>query len=901
MEPQFLIVDGHSYIFRAFYGIKASLTNREGLPTNAVFGFKNMLAQILRDLAPTHIAVVFDRPGPNFRHAIYPEYKANRSEAPDDLKVQFEPIFRLVEALKLPTLQIDEYEADDVIGTLVRKFSGESKVTIVSGDKDLTQLVSDTVHMFDSLNDKLYKPEDVEGKFGVKPELMAQFLALMGDTSDNIPGAAGIGCKTAKKLLDEFGSIEAIYRGIDRLAGKQRQNLEKSKQNVELSLQLTKIACDVPIGHALDDFAVSLPDLEKLKSFYAEMNFRYDELIEGHPDAVPADRQEKRKSESGGIRYDSYELVTSEARLREIRQAILAQNKVCLDLETTSLAALEARIVGIAMAWQGGDPIYVPVMHNEPTDQIPLPVVLDILAPIFRQENLTIVGQNIKYELMVLANYGIRIRAKIEDTMLQSYLLEADRPRHSLDWLALRHLNHRMIKYEEVAGKGKKQIPFSEVPVSEALRYAAEDADATLRIHEMLHPKLRPEELMPLYNDIELPLCRTLAAMERHGVKVNVDRLRKLRDQLSEELKTLEQSIHFLTGEEFNINSTRQLGAVLFEKMGITAGKKKTKTGYSTDIGVLEKIAEEHPIGAHLIEYRTKTKLVNTYLDVLPTLVNENTGRIHTSYSQTTAATGRLSSKNPNLQNIPIRRTDGRRIREAFVAEPGFSVVSADYSQIELRFLAHLSEDENLLRVYHTGGDIHTETAAAIFGTDPSQVSDEERRSAKAINFGIIYGMGAYRLAKEIGVSNRQAKDFIESYFAKYPKIRAYMRDTIAQCRKMGYVKTIFNRKRPLPDINSSNNMVKSAAERAAINTRIQGSAADLIKIAMIDIDRNMERFPAETKMIMQVHDELVFEIENDRIGETMAQIKEIMENCISLKVPLLVDIRSGENWQEAH
>ncbi|MCP4754315.1 MAG: DNA polymerase I [Proteobacteria bacterium] len=900
MNNQLLLIDGSSYIFRAFYGVRADLKNREGLPTNAVFGFKNMLFQLLKQENPSHCIMVFDKPGPTFRNEIYSEYKANREAAPDDLKVQFEPIYELNRFLNIPIIRRDGVEADDVIGSLARKFSPQIKVVIISGDKDLTQLVTDKVYMLDTMKKKLYTPNIVKEQFGVGPKLIPEYLAMTGDSSDNIPGAVGVGPKTATKLFSRFGSIEEIYRNIDSLKGKQKENIASSKDSVELSLKLTKIRCDLQFDSALDDYVRKDPDLERLKSFYQEMNFRADDFIKLHPEAGGTDTDDS-DHRSGKLDYDSYELVTDRERLDEIRQILLLQKEIVMDLETTSLLSVEAEIVGISFAWEGGNPVYIPVAHTETTPQIHRETALEILRPVFQKRDLRIVGQNIKYEIMVLANYGIELEGSLHDTMIQSYLLDANLHRHNLDDLAERHLQHKTIKYQDVVGKGKKQISFAEVPLKTALHYAAEDSDVTFQIHKKLHPRLERENLGRLYNDIEIPLCRTLAKIETNGVKINVDYLKTLCDKLRNDLEMLKQKIHLQAGEEFNINSPQQVGTILFEKMGITIGKKKTKTGYSTDASVLEKIAPYQPIAYDLLAYRTKNKLVNTYLDVLPSLISSKTGRIHTSYSQAVAATGRLSSSNPNLQNIPIRGEDGGKIRRAFIPEEGFEVVSADYSQIELRFLAHLSEDEGLIDVFNKGGDIHTETAAAIYETPIDQVSSNQRQAAKAINFGIIYGMGAYRLSQEIGVTNKQAKMFIDSYFEKYPKIKTYMDETIAFCREHSFVETIFKRKRTIPDINSKNHMVRTASERIAINTRIQGSAADLIKIAMVEIQNRLERDQPQTKMIMQVHDELVFEVRPEEIDDLIRMVKNVMESAVSLKVPLVVDTDHGKNWQEAH
>ncbi len=894
MKKQLLLIDGSSYIFRAFYGVRAGLKNKDGLPTNAVFGFKNMLLQLLKNEDPSHCIMVFDKPGPTFRNEIYSEYKANRDSAPDDLRLQFDPIYEFTRLLNLPIIRMDGYEADDVIGSVATRLSGEIKVTIISGDKDLTQLVTDQVHMLDTMKDKNYTPEEVKIKFGVPPEKIPEYLALVGDSSDNIPGAMGIGPKSAVKLFEKYGSIQGIYENIDQLKGKQKENLVNSKSNVELSLKLTHIDCDLAIDSSLNQYERKEPDLEGLKAFYREMDFRLDDFFKGFSSQVV-------EEDSPALDYDSYELVTSRDRLREIRSRILELGEVTIDFETTSLHPIEARIVGVALAWRGGKPAYVPVAHSDTSFQLSIEEVLKELSPVFENEEMTVIGQNIKYEMVVLANYNIEIKGRIQDTMLESYLLDANLHRHNLNDLADRYLQHKMIKFEDVVGKGKKQIPFGDVPLETALRYAAEDADATFQVHEKMFPKLKPRNLQDLYEKIELPLCRTLGKMERHGVKINTPYLKELRDRLSDEQEVLRQSIYLRAGQEFNINSPQQLSKILFEDLGITIGKKKTKTGFSTDASVLEKIAIYEPIGRDLLDYRTKTKLINTYLDVLPTLINSQTGRIHTSYNQAVAATGRLASNNPNLQNIPIKGEDGRKIRKAFIPEDGYGLVSADYSQVELRFLAHLSEDEHLIEVFNKGGDIHTETAAAIYDVSVDDVSPDYRRSAKAINFGIIYGMGAFRLSQEIGVPQKQAKAFIDSYFSKYPGIKRYMDDTIFFCRENLFVETMFQRRRLIPDINSKNRLAQAGAERVAINSRIQGSAADLIKIAMINIQTVLEEKYPKAKMIMQVHDELVFEVPEEDQPGFLEFIKEKMENSITLKVPLVVDAGIGKNWQEAH
>ena len=900
-SQKLLIIDGSSYIFRAYYGLSQDLRNKDNLPTNAILGFKNMLFQLLKQQKPTHCIMVFDAPGPTFRNDLYSEYKANRSAAPDDLKVQFEYIYKLTRVLSLPPLIVEGYEADDIIGTLVQKFTSQIEVMIISGDKDLTQLVSPEVVMLDTMKNKIFTPEYVKEKFGVEPSMIHEYLALVGDASDNIPGAAGVGPKTAVKLFDQFGSINEIYKNVDSIKGKLGEKIKNSKDNVYLSLDLTKICCEVALDYSLEEFLVKPPDYQGLKKFYEEMDFRADGFFNDKIQLESDQVEEVTEKQASTIHYDNYELVTEETRLLEIRTILAGKNEVAIDFETTSLVAVEAKIVGVSFAWEGGNPVYIPLAHETDLPQIPFEKALSILDPLFANPEITWIGQNIKYELKILSNYGKDLRGKIHDTMIQSYLLDANLNRHNLDALADRILNHKMIKYEDVTGKGKNQVSFAKVPLDEALRYAAEDSDATYQIHQKLLPRLVENKLESLYNDIEMPLCRTLAIMETYGVKINSQYLSELSQELRQDLDGLQAQVFMEAGRSFNINSTQQLAEVLFEEMGITVGKKKTKTGYSTDSSVLEKIAPTAPIAQYMLEYRMKNKLVNTYLDVLPKLVSQKTGRIHTSFRQTVAATGRLSSSDPNLQNIPIRGELGAKIRRAFIPEEGSLLLAADYSQIELRFLAHLSEDPALIEVFNNQQDIHQETAAAIFGIENKSVDQEQRRSAKAINFGIIYGMGAYRLSQEIGVSNTQAKQFIAAYFERYPRIQTYMDETVKFCQEHGYVETIFKRVRKIDGIDSKNHMVRTGSERVAINTRIQGSAADLIKMSMIELQQVLRDQLPEVKMILQVHDELVFEAKEKDLESLSAIVKERMENIITLKVPLIVDIGVGKSWGEAH
>ncbi len=891
MKPKLLLVDSSSYIFRAFFAVKTGLTNPAGVPTNALFGFKQMLLHLLQAEKPTHIAMVFDTPGGSFRNRLYPLYKANRSAPPEELIPQFPLIFRLTELLNLPILKLDDYEADDLIGSLAHRFSSEAEVVIISGDKDLTQLINDQVVMLDTMKDFRYGPAEVKAKFGVGPEKIVEYLALMGDSSDNIPGAVGIGPKTAVKLFEKYGSIEGIYANIDQLKGKQKENLEAFKEQVALSKQLTQVVLDLDLPVSLDDLALKPPQQEPLIAFYQEMNFRPDAFVHAAiEEEGPVDEWD----------YSRYRAITTDLDLQNLLAELQNQAQLSLDFETTSLLGVEAQIVGISFAWKGGDPVYIPTGHST-GEQLALNQVLAALKPLFADPQKTWIGQNLKYELLVLANYGLDLAGKLEDSMIQSYLLDANSHRHNLDELSRIHLGHEMIHFTDLCGKGKKQIPFAQVGLEQALHYAAEDAEAALKIQEILSPRLKEEQLTELYQEMEIPLVRCLAHLEHEGVRLDLPYLEQLKAELSEDRDALEQAVYEITGETFNLNSTQQLGEILFQKMGITEALKKTKTGFSTDASVLEALAPKYEIARLLLEHRGKTKLLNTYLEPLPNLVSEKTGRVHTSFNQVVAATGRLSSQNPNLQNIPIKGQDGKKIRKAFIPAEGCKLVSADYSQVELRFLAHLSDDPGLLEVFAQGGDIHRQTAAAIFNLRPEQVSLDQRRAAKAINFGIIYGMGAYRLAKEINVSNKEAKNFIEAYFARYPKIKSYMDESVAMAKNQGFITTLFGRKRKIEGLHSKNRMIRQGAERVAINSRIQGSAADLIKRAMILLDQEFAQFGPKNRMILQVHDELVFEIEEARLDELIPMIQQRMQGAAKLKVPLLVEVGYGSNWGEAH
>jgi len=898
MEPKLYLIDGSAYIFRAFYGVRQNFTSPTGLPTNAVFGFKNMLLGLLKKYNPSHLVMVFDTAGPCFRNHLYPEYKANRSTPPEELKQQFAPIFELVEKLNIPVLTHDDFEADDVIATLAARFSEQMEVVVVTGDKDLAQLVNSRVTMYDPMKDKVYDSAGVVEKWGVAPEMMHEFLALVGDSADNIPGAMGIGPKTALTLFGKFGNIKGIYQNIESLKGKQKENLINSKEAVDMSLALTIVQRDVPVDAELDDMVRKTPNFGVLRGFYEKMGFRSDgffELgaqIEGQNDSPPM---------RDDWDYSRYELVDTLAKLTVLAAQLHPVPRIAIDFETTSLAAEQAQIVGISLAYEGGNPVYIPCAHESQEPQVPAIQALEALAPLLDDPAKEWVAQNVKYELMVLKNYQVEIKGQLHDSMIASYVLDVDQHRHNLDELAQLHLGHEMIHFEDLCGKGKSQIPFAQVSLAEALNYGAEDAEAALLIFNKLEKRLHDEGLWDLYLNMEIPLARCLALIEHQGVKIDTARLLEIREGLQKSLDGLENRIYELAEHEFNINSTQQLGEVLFNEMGIIEGRKKTKTGFSTDASVLETLAPKYEIAAQVLEYRTNTKLINTYLDPLPTLISPVDNRVHTQLSQTTAATGRLASRNPNLQNIPIKGEEGKKIRSAFVPEEGFVMVSADYSQVELRFLAHLSGDPVLTEVFLNNQDIHRETSAAIFDIAPELVTPDQRRAAKAINFGIIYGMGAFRLAKEIGVSNREAKAFIEAYFDRFKGIQTYMDETLEFAREKGYVETIFGRRRPIHEINSKNHLARTGAERVAINSRIQGSAADLIKRAMIHTQAAITSGELAATVILQVHDELLFEVKAGLESTEIPKIKQLMESAASLKVPLLVEAGVGPNWGQAH
>jgi DNA polymerase-1 len=882
------LIDGSSYIYRAYYAIR-HLSNSQGMATNAILGFTNMLLKVIREFKPDLLAVIFDSKGPTFRKEIYPEYKANRSAMPEDLVPQIPYIKRLVEAFNLPGLELPGYEADDIIASLARRFAAAGlDITVVTGDKDLMQVVGERVRLLDTMKDRVYGPSEVAERFGGADKVV-EVQALAGDSSDNVPGVPGIGEKTAKMLIDEYGDIETLLANLDRLKGKRRENLEKFADQARLSKRLVSLIDDLALEVRQDDLVMSAPDRDALTEIFRECEFH--KLLQEFSTAA--------QQESGG---GDYQTVLSEAGLQELVERLSAAERFAFDTETTSLEAMRAELVGLSFAVEEGHGWYVPVGHRYlgVAEQLPLPVVLDALAPLLASPDKLKIGQNLKYDMLVLARAGVEVTAPRYDTMLASYLANPAARSHGMDSLAVELLNYRTISYREVAGSGRKQIGFDEVELERAAPYAAEDADITLRLYRVLQPMVEEQSLQELFEELEMALLPVLVEMERTGIRIDADLLTALSAEMEKKLALLETQIHQLAGTEFNIASPKQLGEVLFEQLDLPRGKK-TKTGWSTDVEVLNKLAEEYEIAARILDYRSLAKLKGTYTDALPKLVHPQTGRIHTSFNQAVTATGRLSSSNPNLQNIPIRSEEGRRIREGFIPSDGCVLLSADYSQVELRILAHLADEPALREAFARGEDIHRRTASEVLGLFPEMVTDEQRRQAKAINFGVIYGMSAFGLAKQLGIGRRAAQQFIDRYFERYPGIRTFMDTCIEEARAHRYVTTLRGRRCAIPEINSKNGAVRGYAERNAINYPVQGSAADIIKLAMIVIARRLTEEGLQARMLLQVHDELVFDVPSAELEVVEALVRQEMEGVVELTVPLLVEIGHGANWREAH
>jgi len=895
MLKQLVLVDGSSYLYRAFHAMP-NLANSRGESTGAVYGIVNMLRRLMREYDTPYLAVVFDAPGKTFRDRLYSAYKANRPPMPDELRSQIDKVHAVIRALGLPLLSVPDVEADDVIGTLARAATAYGMETlIVSGDKDLAQLVDTKVRMCDSMKDVVYDVEGVEAKFGVPPERIVDFLALVGDTSDNIPGVPKVGPKTAVRWLKEYGSLDQLVAQADGIPGKVGENLRASLDQLPLSHQLATVKCDVALEELPDDLKIGTPDEDALRQLYAELEFKTWLSELGGLNEV---------DEGDGAATAQYEIVLDKKALSRWLKQLSKAPLFAFDTETTSLNAMRARIVGVSFAVKPGEGAYVPLAHDylDAPLQLNREEVLEALRPLLEDPNQEKVGQNLKYDCTVLSNHGITLAGMRFDTMLESYVLDSTGSRHDMDTLALKYLGHKTISFEAVAGKGKGQLSFNEVPLEEAGPYAAEDAEVTLRLHRVLFERLQNEQARrEVFERIEMPLVPVLSKIERTGVRVDCDMLAAQSAQLAKRTAELEAMAYEEAGAPFNIASPKQIQEILFERLELPVLAKTPKGQPSTAESVLAELAEQHELPRLILEHRGLSKLRSTYTEKLPALVNPDTGRVHTSYHQAAVATGRLSSSDPNLQNIPVRTAEGRRIREAFVPAPGMRLIAADYSQIELRIMAHLSADEGLLDAFEKGEDVHRATAAEVFGTPVEDVSSDQRRSAKAINFGLIYGMSAFGLARQLGIERRQAQEYIDLYFERYPGVRAFMDAIRAKVREERFVETVFGRRLFLADISSSNHARRQAAERAAINAPMQGTAADLIKLAMLSVDEWLRENGCGARIIMQVHDELVLEApesDTESVAETVA---ELMASVADLAVPLKVDVGIGPNWAQAH
>lgn len=910
-RPTLYLIDGSGYIFRAYYAVRP-LSTRAGVPTNAVLGFAKMLNRLIKERRPDHLGIAFDSKEKTFRHALYADYKANREAPPEDLVPQFPLIHELVEAMTIPRLQAPGYEADDILATLARQAVGEGyDVVIVSGDKDLMQLVSEHVTLFDPLKEKDYDVAAVIERFGVPPERVADVQALAGDTSDNIPGVPKVGLKTAAKLVAELGDVEQVIHGLEQRTKPKaiEQSVLEHRDKARLSKKLTVLAADAPVQLDWRGLAYGGPDPALLRRFFDEIEavglvreFGLDgsAQLKAAAAETPGDAPAAAPS-SSPIDRDTYRCVLTEEQLAALREAAGRAPWLSVDLETTSLDAVRARLVGIALAVPGYGACYIPVAHSYlgVPKQLSKEAVLGALAPFLEDRRLPKVGQNLKYDMIVLAHEGVHLRGIGDDSMLAAFVLDSSRPSYGLDALAREALGHENIRYKDATTVGSKQVEFYQVDLDTATRYAAEDADVAARLCTLYAARIREQGLEHLYRDIELPLVSVLARMEQAGIRVDTTRLRRLGHELAERLLNIEARAEKLIGERINLGSTKQLAHVLFEKLKLPV-VRKTKTGYSTDHEVLEALAEEHELPRVVLEHRELSKLKSTYIDALLRQADPATQRVHTSYNQTGAATGRLSSSDPNLQNIPIRTDDGRRIRECFIAEAGCVLISADYSQIELRVMAHLSGDPAFVEAFRQGEDVHTRTAREIL-TGGAPPTEAQRRHAKAINFGILYGLSEFGLAKQLGIPRAAAHDYIAAYFGRYPQIRAFLDHTIEAARTRGYVTTLAGRRRYLPNLTSKNGTVRQAAERIAMNTPIQGSAADIIKLAMLRVQAALDERRLGAKLLLQVHDELVLEAPAAERDDVSELVRREMANVMPLTVPLVVDVGYGDNWSAAH
>ncbi|MEZ9556375.1 DNA polymerase I [Vibrio splendidus] len=928
-----ILIDGSSYLYRAFHAYPGTMSNGD-IPTNAVYGVVNMLRSMMRQFASDRIAVIFDAKGKTFRDDMYPEYKANRPPMPDDLRCQIEPLHNVIRAMGLPLISIPGVEADDVIGTLASQASAMGMPVLIStGDKDMAQLVDDNVTLINTMTNVVMDREGVIEKFGIPPELIIDYLALMGDKVDNIPGIPGVGDKTATALLQGIGSIEKLYQNLDDIAAlgfrgskTMAKKLADNKDNADMSYQLATIKLDVELEETPESLVKAQPNIDELIKLYGQLVFKswLNELLEGGSGVVEADERSAATG-SGAVRSSAsvatstvemntsavtidrsnYETILDEASFNVWLEKLKAAELFAFDTETDSLDYMVANLVGLSFATEEGVAAYVPVAHDylDAPQQLDRDWVLEQLKPILEDDAQAKVGQNLKYDMSVLARYGIEMKGIKHDTMLASYVFNSVGGKHDMDSLALRFLQHSCISFEQIAGKGKKQLTFNQIELGEASPYAAEDADVTLRLHNRLMENIEQDEkLKTIYEEIEVPLIPVMSRIERTGVFIDDMLLGAQSQEIAVRLDELEQKAYEIAEQEFNMNSPKQLQAILFEKMGLPVIKKTPSGAPSTNEEVLQELALDYPLPKLIIEYRGLAKLKSTYTDKLPKMINAETGRVHTSYHQAVTATGRLSSTDPNLQNIPIRNEEGRRIRQAFVAQHGWKILAVDYSQIELRIMAHLSGDKALLEAFQQGKDIHAATAAEIIGVAIDQVTTEQRRRAKAVNFGLIYGMSAFGLAKQLGIPRGEAQHYMDTYFERYPGVMQYMEDTRSAASEQGFVETIYGRRLHLPEIQSRNGMRRKAAERAAINAPMQGTAADIIKKAMLLVDEWIQaEGDGRVKLLMQVHDELVFEVQESALAEIESKVQQLMESAADLEVPLVAEAGHGDNWDQAH
>ncbi len=930
-EKPLILVDGSSYLYRAFHAFPSTMSNGT-IQTNAVYGVVNMIRSLLRQVESDHIAVVFDAKGKTFRDELFAEYKANRPPMPGELREQIEPLHNIIRAMGLPLLAIEGVEADDVIGTLASQASKLGMPVLIStGDKDMAQLVDENVTLINTMTNVIMDREGVIEKFGIPPELIIDYLALMGDKVDNIPGVPGVGAKTATALLQGIGGLTELYNRLDDIAPlgfrgskTMAKKLAENKDNALLSYELATIKLDVELDCKPEELMKAQPDTDLLIELYGQLTFKswLNELLEGGDGVIKADAEAAKKltqpknspssaqassSAASAVKIDrsQYETITTEEAFNQWLNVLESAELIAFDTETDGLDYMTANLVGLSFAVEEGKAAYLPVAHDylDAPSQLDRNEVLARLKPLLEDENKAKVGQNLKFDASILARYDIQMQGIKHDTMLASYVLNSVGGKHDMDSLALRFLQHSCISFEQLAGKGKNQLTFNQIDLAQAGEYAAEDADVTLRLHHTIYGEIEKDAaLKSIYESIEVPLVPVLSRMERTGVLIDAAKLKTQSVEITARLAELEKNAYDMAGEEFNLSSPKQLQAILFEKMSLPVVKKTPSGAPSTNEEVLQELALDYPLPKVILEYRGLAKLKSTYTDKLPRMINKATGRVHTSYHQAVTATGRLSSTDPNLQNIPIRNEEGRRIRQAFIAPQGWKIVAIDYSQIELRIMAHLSNDKALVDAFKEGKDIHASTAAEILGLSIDQVSSEQRRRAKAVNFGLIYGMSAFGLAKQLGIPRREAQEYMDTYFERYPSVMQYMENTRTHASEQGYVETLFGRRLHLPEIKSSNGMRRKAAERAAINAPMQGTAADIIKKAMLLVDEWIEsEGHGRVRLLMQVHDELVLEVEESSLTEIESKIQNLMESAADLSVPLVAEVGHGDNWDQAH